>query len=109
MKNKTFQIVALAILLGGGYVIYKRVKANSTEDAKSNIETIISSGNHSNRAFISTFQPEFLSAWATAIREGKATFVFNGKTINTKGGSTVKSSEMALDNYIKEMKQYGSL
>lgn len=90
MKNKVFQIVTLAILLGGGYVIYKRVKANSTADSISNIDTIINSGNHSNRAFISTFQPEFLSAWASAIKNNQPTFVFNGKTINTKGGKTVK-------------------
>jgi hypothetical protein len=89
--ERIFQVVTLAILVGGGYAIYKRVKANSTADSQSNIDTIISSGNHSNRAFISTFQPEFLSAWASAIKSGQPTFVFNGKTIRTKGGATVKN------------------
>lgn len=89
-KEMIFQVVALAILVGGGYAIYKRVKANLTTNGQSDIDTIISSGNHPNRAFISTFQPEFLSAWANAIKAGQPTFVFNGKTINTKGGSTVK-------------------
>lgn len=86
-----FQVVALAILVGGGYVIYKRIKTNITGEGATNVDTIINSGNHANRKFIETFQPEFLSAWANAIKAGQPTFVFNGKTINTKGGSTVKN------------------
>lgn len=90
-KEMIFQVVALAIIVGGGYVIYKRIKTNTTNaESISNVDTIIDAGKHSNRNFIETFQPEFLSAWAKAIKENKATFVFNGKTINTQGGSTVK-------------------
>jgi hypothetical protein len=91
-KEMVFQVVALAILVGGGYAIYKRIKTNTTSaDSIKNVDTIIDAGKHANRNFIETFKPEFLSAWATAIRENKPTFVFNGKTINTQGGSTVKN------------------
>ena len=87
-----FQVVALAIIVGGGYVIYKRIKTNTTNaESVSNVDTIIVAGKHSNRKFIETFQPEFLSAWAKAIKENKTTFVYNGKTINTQGGRTVKN------------------
>ena len=86
-----FQVVALAILVGGGYAIYKRIKTNTTSaDSIKNVDTIIDAGKHANRNFIETFKPEFLSAWATAVRENKPTFVYNGKTINTQGGATVK-------------------
>lgn len=86
-----FQVVTIAILLGGGYVIYNRIKTNTTSsDSISNVDTIIDAGKHSNRNFIETFKPEFLSAWATAIKANQSTFVYNGKTINTQGGSTVK-------------------
>lgn len=86
-----FQVVTIAILVGGGYAIYKRIKTNTTSaDSITNVDTIIDAGKHANRNFIETFKPEFLSAWATAVRENKPTFVYNGKTINTQGGSTVK-------------------
>lgn len=87
-----FQVVTIAILLGGGYVIYKRIKTNTTSaDSIANVDTIINAGKHSNRRFIETFQPEFLSAWATAVKANQPTFVFNGKTIKTQGGTTVKN------------------
>jgi hypothetical protein len=78
--------------VGGGYVIYKRIKTNTTSaDSIANVDTIINAGKHANRNFIETFQPEFLSAWATAIKANQTTFVYNGKTIKTQGGSTVKN------------------
>ena len=87
-----FQVVALAILVGGGYVIYNRIKTNTTSaDSIANVDVIINAGKHSNRNFIETFKPEFLSAWATAVKANQPTFVFNGETINTQGGSTVKN------------------
>lgn len=90
-KEMIFQVIALGILVGGGFVIYNRIKTNTTSsDSISNVDTIINAGKHANRNFIETFKPEFLSAWATAIRANQSTFVYNGKTINTQGGSTVK-------------------
>jgi hypothetical protein len=90
-KEIIFQVVALAILVGGGYVIYNRIKTNTTSyDSIANVDTIIDAGKHGNRNFIETFNPEFLAAWANAIRQNKLTFVYNGKTINTQGGSTAK-------------------
>jgi len=90
-KEMIFQVVALTILVGGGYAIYKRIKINTTNaDSIANVDTIINAGKHANRKVIETFQPEFLSAWATAVKANQPTFVFNGKTINTQGGATVK-------------------
>ncbi len=92
MKKNAFQILALAILVGGGYVIYNRIKTNTTNaESISDVDTIIDAGKHSNRNFIETFQPAFLSAWAKAVKANQPTFMFNGRTINTQGGSTVKN------------------
>jgi hypothetical protein len=37
----------------------------------------------------SSFGTEFLIAWRDALKNGQSTFVFNGRTINSKGGRTV--------------------
>ena len=87
MKDSAFKVVALLILLGGGYMLYTRVQKNKN---LGDVDTIILSGNASNRTVLLTFQPEFLSAWANAVKENKPTFVFELKSYNTKGGSTVK-------------------
>jgi hypothetical protein len=87
MKDSAFKVVALLILVGGGYFLYTRVQKNKN---LGDVDTIILSGNASNKTVLLTFQPEFLSAWANAVKDNKSTFVFNNKTYNTKGGSTVK-------------------
>jgi len=87
MKENTFKVVALLILVGGGYFLYSRIQKNKN---LGDVDTIILSGNASNKTMLLTFQPEFLSAWASAVKSNKPTFVFNNKTYNTKGGTTVK-------------------
>lgn len=37
----------------------------------------------------SSFGTDFLIAWRDALKNGQSTFIFNGKTINSKGGRTV--------------------
>ena len=37
----------------------------------------------------SSFGTDFLIAWRDALKSGQSTFIFNGKTISTKGGRTV--------------------
>ena len=37
----------------------------------------------------SSFGTDFLIAWRDALKNGQSTFVFNGRTINSKGGRTV--------------------
>jgi hypothetical protein len=87
MKDNKFKYIALAILVAGGIFLYTRVKANKQTD---DVDVIVNSGNHSNKMFLETLQPEFIKAWAEAVRAGLPTFVFKGKQINTKGGATVK-------------------
>jgi len=87
MKENTFKVVALLILVGGGYFLYSRIKKNKN---LGDVDTIILSGNSSNKTMLLTFQPEYLSAWASAVKSNQPTFVFSGKTYNTKGGTTVK-------------------
>jgi hypothetical protein len=87
MKDNTVKYIALAILVAGGYFLYTRVTANKKTG---DVDSIINSGNHSNKMFLETLQPEFIKAWADAVRANATTFQFNGKTISTKGGKTVK-------------------
>lgn len=92
-QNNTYRYIALAILIAGGIFLYKRVTANKAND---DVDTIINSGNHSNKMFLETLQPEFIKAWADAVRSSSPTFVFNGKTINTKGGRAASTTPTAL-------------
>lgn len=87
MKDSAFKVVALLIIVGGGYFLYSRIKTNKN---LSDVDTIILSGNASNRTLLLTFQPEFLSAWASGVISNQPTFIFNNKNYNTKGGTTVK-------------------
>ena len=90
MKNNGFKIAVIAILLGGGYFLYTRVKANK---ATSNIDTIINAGNSSasSKMVLETFQPEFIKAWADASSSNASTFSFENKNYNTKGGKAIKA------------------
>lgn len=87
MKDSTFKVVALLILAGGGYFLYSRIQKNKN---LGDVDTIVLSGNASNKTMLLTFQPEFLKEWADAVKSNKPTFVFEAKTYNTKGGTTVK-------------------
>lgn len=87
MKDSAFKVVALLILVGGGFFLYSRVKKNKNVG---DVDTIILSGNGTNRTFLLTLQPEFLSAWASSIVSNQPTFVFNNKNYNTKGGKAIK-------------------
>ena len=87
MKDRNFKIAGLIILVVGGYFLYSRVKGNQkTGDA----DIIVSSGNSSNKAMLLTFQPEFVSAWANAVKASSPTFIFGTHTYNTKGGKAIK-------------------
>jgi hypothetical protein len=89
MKNNGFKIAVIAILLGGGYFLYTRVQANKQTN---DVDTIINSGNSSNKMILETFQPEFIKAWATAVKVSAPTFYFEAKNYNTKGGKAVKTA-----------------
>ena len=54
------------------------------------IDLIIENGSHSNRDFISTFESGFLITWASAILKGDKTFVYDGKSYKTQGGTALK-------------------
>ena len=87
MKDTTFKVIAILILVGGGYFLYSRILKNKNSN---DLDTIIASGNASNRKLLLTFEPDFLNSWATAVNNGESTFDYKGKNFNTKGGKSVK-------------------
>ena len=90
MKGKTYIWIAVAILGVGGYYAYKEFKKPNKLSKSESVDVIIENGGHSNRDFISTFETGFLIAWANAIIKGEKTFVYNGKSYNSKGGTAIK-------------------
>jgi hypothetical protein len=87
MKDTTFKVIAVLILAGGGYFLYTRILKNKNSD---DVSVILMSGNASNRALLLTFEPEFLSSWANAVKNSESTFEYKGKSYNTKGGKSIK-------------------
>jgi hypothetical protein len=87
MKDRNFKIAGLLILAVGAYFLYKRVKTNTTTG---DAEVILASGSFANKATLLSFQPEYVSAWANAVRAGSRTFTFQGKSYNTQGGKAIK-------------------
>lgn len=90
MKNKAYIWVALAILGVGGYLAYKEFKKVKVLTKNDSINIIIENAKHKDRNTISKFEDAFLGVWANAILEDKETFVYNGKSYRTQGGTALK-------------------
>jgi hypothetical protein len=90
MKNKAYVWIALAILGVGGYLAYKEFKKVKVLTKEDSMNIIIENAKHKDRNALSTFEDAFLGVWANAILENKDTFVYNGKSYRTQGGTAVK-------------------
>jgi len=89
MNKKVYIWVALAILGVGGYLAYKEFKKVKVLTKEESVDIIIENGKHKDRN-ISNFEDGYLKAWANAILENKETFVYNGKSYRTQGGTAIK-------------------
>jgi predicted RNA-binding protein with PIN domain len=100
MKNK-YEILGVAILLVGGYYIYKKIqdvkksadKNNSPEAlAQKEIDVNIIYNNNNTRDInvLRTFGADYLNAWSTAINQEKDNFVLDGKKYSTQNGKLLK-------------------
>jgi hypothetical protein len=74
-----FLVIALVVY----FLFFKKISK-----AKA-IEIITASGMHSKPEVLTTLKDGLLSEWAKAVKKGKQTFVFEGKTHYTKGGAQV--------------------
>ncbi len=90
MKNKTYILVALAILGVGGYYAYKLYKKPVELTKEQSVNLIIEKGKASNKETLLTFEEGYIKAWANAVLRNENTFVYNSKTYNTQGGKSVK-------------------
>jgi hypothetical protein len=100
MKKYKFEILGIAILLVGGYVIFKKVKeakdlANANQNVapevadkkESDIDTIVNAGKYNGlRSTLETFEPSFLSDWAKAVLNNQSVFTHSKVKYNTSGG-----------------------
>ena len=90
MKNKTYILVAMAILGVGGYFIYKEYKKPKELTKELSVDIIIKAGKHKNKETLLTFEEGYLKAWANAIQLKNTKFLYNDKIYNTQGGKSVK-------------------
>jgi hypothetical protein len=103
MKNRKYEIIGLAILLIGGYVIFKKVKeakdlVNNAQNVapevlnqkESDIDTIVNAGKFNGlRGTLDAYSPSFLKDWARAVLNNQAIFTHSNVKYNMLGGSKV--------------------
>lgn len=103
MKKYKFEILGIAILLIGGYVIFKKVQeakdlANTnanvapevSDKKESDIDTIINGGKFTGlRSVLQAFEPAYLSDWARAVLNNQAQFTSKSVKYSTNGGKRV--------------------
>lgn len=108
MKKYKFEILGIAILLVGGYFIYKKVKeakdlANSNQNVspevasqkESDIDTIINGGKFGGlRSTLMTFEPAYLKDWARATLNNQSVFTSKNVKYNTQGGLKVTTKKV---------------
>ena len=104
MKNTKYELIGIAILLIGGFIIFKKVQeaknlANSNQNAspdvanqkESDIDTIINGGKYTGlRSTLMTFEPAFLKDWARAVLNNQTQFTHKNIKYNVQGGKLIK-------------------
>lgn len=99
MKNTKYELIGIAILLIGGYFIYKKAKETkelsnnpTTDELKSSyIDTILADKRTTSgdRATLETFSSSYLKDWARAVTANQAVFTSSGVKYNLIGGKKV--------------------
>jgi hypothetical protein len=103
MKNRKYELIGIAILLIGGFIIFKKVKeakdlANSNQNVspdvanqkESDIDTIINGGKYTGlRSTLQTFQPAYLRDWAKAVLNNQTQFTHKKIKYNVQGGGKI--------------------
>ncbi len=91
MKKETiYKIIGASILVIGGYIAYKKLQTKPTSTSLSDIDVIVNSGNSSSKEGLAKLGSDYVSVWATAVKNAQPVFLFNGKKYNTNGGTAVK-------------------
>lgn len=91
MKNIGYYIAA-AVLIAGGYWVFKTLKDKDDLTKDEAIAVIVASGKHKSAQAIAGFQEGYLKAWAKAIMAKEAVFSFMNKIFNTQGGKAVQKT-----------------
>jgi hypothetical protein len=103
MKKTKYELIGIAILLIGGFIIFKKVQeakdlANSNQNTspevsnqkESDIDTIINAGKFNGlRSVLQTFEPAYLKDWARAVLNNQTQFTSKSVKYNTDGGRKV--------------------
>jgi hypothetical protein len=91
MKNKNYIWISVAILGVGGYFIYKNLLQKPSRSKQENIDIIVEANMSQNvNNLLSTYEENYLNAWANAVENGESSFTYKFKKYNTKGGSSIK-------------------
>lgn len=85
-SKKLVPVIAIAVV---AYYLYwrKKNKTSASEPTKiDNATLIVSTGNSTSFPALMNLDEAYIGTWAAAIRASQPTFIYGGKTYNTKGG-----------------------
>ena len=87
--NKNVKGLISVLVVGGlGYFIYKNfISKSSKATVIKYLNSTFPDTDHTD--FVNKADKGYIDAWAKAIDNGKATFIYNGKTYHTSGGTAV--------------------
>lgn len=90
MNKKVVTGIIVVALLGAGYLAYQQFFGGGDGEKKakeSDVDYLKTNGFSSGE--ISSFNRDFVSAWAKGAKNGDEFFGYNGKTYKVKGGKAV--------------------
>lgn len=90
MENKTKNgIIVVSIVLIGAYFAYKKFIKPDSKKVVVNYLYATFGRDIDYESFVNKADKNYIDAWAKSIMDGKSTFVVDGKTYNTSGGTAV--------------------
>lgn len=86
--NSTVKGIITVLIVGGA--VYASYKLFFSDKKKKYAELIYDKGKHKDYKFLLTMQEGYLKQWYSAVQSGAETFVFEGSTYKTQGGTKIK-------------------
>lgn len=93
MDKKTFIVIGVVVLLiGAAYFISKKSSTNKNRAYWVNniYSHVIDNPTSADYQKLIAYDDGYLQAWSNAVDSAEKTFMYNGKTLSTVTGSTVK-------------------
>lgn len=87
MSKNTNGIIAVLVVAGLGYLVYKKLGKPNSKKVITNYLDATYGGDH--KEAVSKMEKGYLDSWSNALMKGSTTFDYNGSTYKTLGGKKI--------------------